>query len=279
MTRSQQISLMITALITVLGFVLLCVISLSHSAEEWPPKPQPYIELAQNEEFIEPIVLPQPVITPGTEAAPALTPEDLDNPSSTAPETGTHISAEGKVAKPAQVVTSERESEVKIQTKPQPQESGANKEKQKRDRELDERTNNDIESAFANNNAKNNADNQDKDTGKSGRKDGVADSHGRSDSHSRAKGDVLNGGFAWPTLSTDIKATNINGKIVIIFTINPDGSVQSTKIGPGTNILNGELRRKCENFVKSLKFPHKGGARPERPVPGNKLTLTFTNAG
>lgn len=270
MTKSQQISALLTAIFTFLVILLLCLCYLRWpGSREWPPEPQPYIEMAAVEEFIEPVDLtPSPITDPGQQDAPAQTETDLDNDAKVAPETGVMREARGQLAPVTQPVTSQRPSEAKVQPKPKQPVTGANVDNEKKEQQAtDQRTNNLANNIFAQSQAKNNANNKTDDNGRAGRR------HGRTS----PSGNHIGGGFEWPALKPNI-VTDRLGSVTVVFTINPDGSVASAKAISATNTANDtQLKRQCENYVKSLRFPHKGAEKPSEPVTGNRLTFNFDN--
>ena len=280
MTKSQQISALLTAIFTFLVILLLCLCYLRWpGSREWPPEPQPYIEMAAVEEFIEPVDLtPSPITDPGQQDAPAQTETDLDNDAKVAPETGVIREARGQLAPVTQPVTSQRPSEAKVQPKPKQPVTGANVDNEKKEQQdTDQRTNNLANNIFAQSQAKNNANNKTDDKERAGRRHGRKDSAGPAKSRTSTRGNHIGGGFAWPALKPNI-VTDRLGSVTVVFTINPDGSVASAKAISATNTANDtQLKRQCENYVKSLRFPHKGAEKPSEPVTGNRLTFNFDN--
>lgn len=280
MTKSQQISALLTAIFTFLVILLLCLCYLRWpGSREWPPKPQPYIEMAAVEEFIEPVDLTLPPVTdPGQQDAPAQTETDLDNDAKVAPETGVMREARGQQAPVTQPVTSQRPSEARVQPKPKQPVTGANVDNEKKEQQVtDQRTNNLANNKFAQSQAKNNANNKTDDKGRAGRRHGRTDSAGPAKSRTSTSGNRIGGGFAWPALKPNI-VTDRLGSVTVVFTINPDGSVASAKAVSATNTANDtQLKRQCENYVESLRFPHKGAEKPSEPVTGNRLTFNFDN--
>lgn len=279
MTKSQQISALLTAIFTFLVILLLCLCYLRWpGSREWPPEPQPYIEMAAVEEFIEPVDLtPPPVTDPGQQDAPAQTETDLDNDAKVAPETGVMREARGQQAPVTQPVTSQRPSEAKVQPKPKQPVTGANVDNEKKEQQAtDQRTNNLANNKFAQSQANNNANNKTDDKGRAGRRHGRIDS-GPAKSRTSTSGKRIDGGFAWPVLKPNI-VTDRLGSVTVVFTINPDGSVASAKAVSATNTANDtQLKRQCENYVESLRFPHNGAEKPSEPVTGNLLTFNFDN--
>ncbi len=277
MTHSQQIALFLTAIFSFLVCLLLCLTSLSWPGDQvWPPEPQPYIEMAQNEEFIEPIELPQPTKTPGEADAPALTEEDLDNPAELAPESGIARQTQGEVSKPANTVSSNRPSDLKVTSKPTEQ-SGANEDNERREREAAaRRTNNQTANAFAQSQSKNNANNLTGDRGRAGRRTGKADSSGPAKSKATGSGNHIGGGFGWPALTPNINSQQL-GTLTIEFTINPDGSATNARYKAASTAFPQELIKQCCQYVESLQFPFKGTERPTSPTPGNTLVFKFEN--
>lgn len=279
MTRSQQISAFLTAIITFAVVLILCLCYLRWPGGRiWPPEPEPYIEMAQAEEFIEPVEIPEPTPVPGMEDAPAQTEEDLDNPAQTAPVSGARREARGEKADPAKPVTTQRPSQAQTTPeKPKPV-TGANEDNTKKENEATaRRTNNTAENAFKASQAKNNANNAEGDEGRAGRRNGRKDSAGPANSRSSSRGNKLGGGFTWPKMNPSI-VTDRLGTVTVAFTIKPDGSVSEAHVTKTTNNCNdSKLKLQCVNYVKSLKFHLKGSEKPSEPVGGNVLTITFDN--
>lgn len=280
MTKSQQISALLTATFTFLVILLLCLCYLRWpGGQEWPPQPQPYIEMAAVEEFIEPVDLtPPPATDPGQQDAPAQTETDLDNDAKVAPETGVMRDARGQQATVTQPVTSQRPSEAKVQPKPKQPVTGANVDNEKKEQQAtDQRTNNLANNKFAQSQAKNNANNKTDDKGRAGRRHGRTDSAGPAKSRTSTSGNRIGGGFAWPALKPNI-VTDRLGSVTVEFTINPDGSATAAKVIRATNTTDeSSLKRQCENYVNSLRFKHKGAEKPTQPVTGNRLVIKFDN--
>ena len=110
MNQARHIAALGTVAIAALVWLWLCLSHLSLSPDkEWPPQPDPYIELAQVEDLVETIQLPPTsVLSHQQQDAAAQTPEDIDNPARLAPETGTALEDRGPEGKPAPVMTSNR---------------------------------------------------------------------------------------------------------------------------------------------------------------------------
>lgn len=280
MTKSQQISALLTAIFTFLVILLLCLCYLRWpGGQEWPPQPQPYIEMAAVEEFIEPVDLtPPPATDPGQQDAPAQTETNLDNDAKVAPETGVMREARGQQAPVTQPVTSQRPSEAKVQPKPKQPVTGANVDNEKKEQQAtDQRTNNLANNKFTQSQAKNNANNKTDDNGRAGRRHGRTDSAGPAKSRTSTSGNRIGGGFAWPALKPNI-VTDRLGYVTVEFTINPDGSATAAKaIRAGNTANDKKLMRQCEDYVNSLHFPHKGAEKPTQPITGNRLTIKFDN--
>lgn len=249
MTKSQQISALLTAIFTFLVILLLCLCYLRWpGGQEWPPQPQPYIEMAAVEEFIEPVDLtPPPATDPGQQDAPAQTETDLDN-------------------------------DAKVQPKPKQPVTGANVDNEKKEQQAtDQRTNNLANNKFAQSQAKNNANNKTDDKGRAGRRHGRTDSAGPAKSRTSTRGNHIGGGFAWPALKPNIVTYRL-GSVTVEFTINPDGSATAAKVIRATNTTDeSSLKRQCENYVNSLRFKHIGAEKPTQPVTGNRLVIKFDN--
>ena len=126
MNQARHIAALGTVAIAALVWLWLCLSHLSLSPDkEWPPQPDPYIELAQVEDLVETIQLP-PTSVPSHQQqdAAAQTPEDIDNPARLAPETGTALEDRGPEGKPAPVMTSNRPSDIQVENKQRPERAG-----------------------------------------------------------------------------------------------------------------------------------------------------------
>lgn len=274
MNHSQQIAAFLTAIFAFLTVLVLCLTFMPWpEGKIWPPEPVPYIEMAQAEEFIEPVELPVPKPVIGDEEAPAKAEEDIESPNMAAPESGTQRQSEGDVAEPARNVTTTRPSPAKVQTRPKPSKTGAN---EKTDRQKNEaaarRTDNEMANTFAQSRAKNNGrDNKESDT-RSGRLDGKNTNAARA--KARGNGN-LGGYFSWPPLNPGI-VSEVLGSLVVEFTINPDGSVRDARYRRPTTIP-PKVAQACEKYVLSLRFPFRGTDRPDGPLPGNTLRFNFEN--
>lgn len=126
MNQARHIAALGTVAIAALVWLWLCLSHLSFSPDkEWPPQPDPYIELAQVEDLVETIQLPpKSVPSHQQQDAAAQTPENVDNPARLAPETGTALEDRGPVGKPAPVVTSNRPSDIQVEKNSSPKKSG-----------------------------------------------------------------------------------------------------------------------------------------------------------
>jgi outer membrane biosynthesis protein TonB len=279
MKRSKEISALITTFIVALIAMWLVTAKLHwNPSKPWPPEPEPYIELAQEEEtFVEPEHIPLPEKTPGDLAAPAKLEEPSHVDSKLAPETGTSLENVGKKATPAKEVTTKKESPVKVEKKEQPKTQGPAVDTKKQEQEATaKKTNASVSNAFANASAKNNANNGKNDDGKSGRPDGKTDSAGPSNSNSVTSGvqkGTVGGGWMFPEYSKNI-SSSVTGSVVLSLTIDSTGRVTSAKVvgGKAPAGSNSAVQQRCIAEAKSKRFTRKAGSdAPEEAT----ATLTF----
>jgi hypothetical protein len=249
-------------------------------AKPWPPEPEPYIELAVEEEetFVEPEPIPIPEKVPGDLSAPAQLDETKHVDSKLAPETGTSIVNAGKKATPAKEVTTKKESTVKATTpKEQPKEQGPAVDTKKATQEATaKKTNASVSNAFANASAKNNANTGKGDEGKSGRTDGQTNSAGPSNSNSVTAGvskGTVGGGWRFPEYSNKIPSS-VTGSVILSLTIDKNGNVTAAKVigGKAPAGSNSAVQSRCIAEAKSKRFIHSGNG--EAPDEAN-ATLTF----
>lgn len=278
MTRSQEISALATLAILALLAVLLCVCRLSwNPAQPWPPEPSPYI-VAQAEEFIEPELLPDPPVAGDAADAPALTEEHMDVPSESAPESGTALRDKGPVAPPQRETPANRPSTVKKTPEPKVDKSGAAAENARKAREAEaRRTNSAVSNAFKKTEARNNANNRQGDTGRSGSPAGNAKSAGPANSASRTPGvrhGKLGGGWQWPSYSVSIR-TPKTGSIILSLTIDSNGKVTEARPTGGSAPASSDpaLIDQCQRIARSRTFTRPAGS----PAPEKAMaTITFT---
>ncbi len=279
MKRSKEISALITLFIVFLISVWLVNAKLHwNPSQPWPPEPDPFIELAVEEEtFVEPEPVPLPQKVPGDLSAPAKVEETSHVDSKLAPETGTALDNAGKKAAPAKEVSTPKESPVKVEKKEQPKTAGPAVDTKKLEQEATaKKTNASVSNAFANASAKNNANNGKGDDGKSGRTDGKADSAGPSNSNSVSSGvqkGTVGGGWMFPEYSKNI-SSSVTGSVVLSLTIDSSGRVTAAKVigGKAPAGSNSAVQQRCIAEAKSKRFTRKAGTdAPDEST----ATLTF----
>ncbi|MDE6395780.1 MAG: hypothetical protein K2K84_00745, partial [Muribaculaceae bacterium] len=153
--QTQQISGAVTVLVTALICVYLYTTHLRINLTR-PDEPDPYIEMEYIEvEVDEKVEVPPPPRTFGGEqAAPALTPEDIDEPSELGPPTGVSLKDNGpKAEETPKVVTSNRPSPVQSEKVEKPVKStGPQVDNEQKQKEIQARqtANNSTLAAFTN---------------------------------------------------------------------------------------------------------------------------------
>lgn len=274
--QTQQISGLVTALVAALICVYLYTTRLTVNLTR-PDEPDPYIEMefieVEVEEEIE--VPPPPTSFGGDQAAPAITPEDIDEPSTLAPPTGVSLKDNGpKAEETPKTVTTNRPSPVQTEkvdkpTKPTgPQVDNEQKQKEVQARQT---ANKSTLSAF-NKAAKGNANNRDGDKGTAGRKDGQINSAGPATSKSKTPGvgkSRLPGGWGWPAIPTDIKSSEV-GTVRIELQLNASGGVEKATVLSNSGLTDATVSQ-CLARARRLVFNH-----PANAEIGTTATLTFT---
>ena len=274
MNQARHIAALGTVAIAALVWLWLCLSHLSLSPDkEWPPQPDPYIELAQVEDLVETIQLPPTsVLSHQQQDAAAQTPEDIDNPARLAPDTGTALEDRGPEGKPAPVMTSNRPSDIQVENKQRPERAGTPADnKRKEEQATARRTQSTVGNAFSN--ARHNANNRNGDTGNAGRTDGNPASAGPANSRSSSVGvnhGRISGGWGFPGYSNKIPSNKV-GSVKIEALFDADGVVtQATVIGGDGNISES-TKEACLREVRRHKFAHTGTANAE----GGSATITF----
>jgi outer membrane biosynthesis protein TonB len=280
MKRSKEISALITLVIVFLISLWLVNAKLHWDPmQPWPPEPDPFIELAVEEEtFVEPEPVPLPAKVPGDLSAPAKVEETAHVDSKLAPETGTALNNVGKKAEPAREVTTKKESPVKVVEKTEKVKNpGPAIDTKKLEQEATaKKTNASVSNAFANASAKNNANTGKGDDGKSGRTDGKDDSAGPSTSTSVSSGvqkGTVGGGWMFPEYNKNI-SSSVTGSVVLSLTIDSSGRVTSAKVigGKAPAGSNSAVQQRCIAEAKSKRFTRK--ASTDAPDE-SQATLTF----
>lgn len=270
MDRSKQIAAGLTFLVCCLLLIWLLVAKLGWDpAQVWPPEPDPYIAMADEpeEEFIEVKVVPPPMTVEGIDpAAPAQTPEDMDNEAQPGPETGTNLSSQGPVDRPAKTVTTPKPSPVKEKKEPTPAKSAAAVEnaRQKEEKALAQRTNNATKNAFAKAENKNNANNGTKDQGNAGRKNGNPDSAGAAKSTGNKPGSAsgtVGGRWAMPAYSQNIPSNEV-GSVTFEVVVNKDGTPGKIQAIDNKG-LSSETIARCRKEIQGKRFTHPNPSEAE----------------
>lgn len=276
MDSSKQIAAGITFLLCGAIVVFLMLAKLAWDpARPWPPKPDPYIEMTFDEEFVDVVELPKPRLVNSQEtAAPAQTPEDLDNPSRLAPETGTNLANAGKTGEsPAKVVTSDRPSTVQAEKKEQPKNTGPTVDtKKQRDEATSKRSKAVVNNAFAKAKNKGNANNKNGDEGKAGKTTGDPKSAGSAKSDSTKPVDVTgldNSGWQIPAYSKNIPSNEV-GMVQFEVPINPDGSVGKIVTIKNSGLSEATIAR-CKAEINRHRYVHTG----KKPAQSTTATVTF----
>ena len=242
----------------------------------WPPEPEPYIELAQ-EEFIEPEVIPPPASAPGNLAAAAEMPEMADEPSRTAPQSGANVSDAGAKGEPSHEVVTPKESAAKMEQKKQPAKPGpAAETKTPEKKPSAARTA--VANRFEKANGKHNSDNSDADKANAGNPNGKTDSAGPASSTSSTSGiqhGKLGGGWQWPRYS-NIHATAI-GSIELAFTVDANGRATNIRYvgGKAPAAANARLRRECIAELQRHRFTRPASAGTPDPETDARITFIF----
>lgn len=249
-------ALVVTVLFGVALAALLMYLHLSlDPAKKWPPEPEPYIELAVAEEFIEPEPITLPAKAPETLDAPAQLTETKIQDSKAAEQSGSVLENRGPKAEPAKPVTTTKPSPVKAVEPPKQTKTGVAVDNAKKEQEAAaKRTNSQVADAFG---GKNNANTATGDVGKSGRTDGKPTSGGPATSNSASVGvnkGRLGGGWMWPNYNVAI-STSLSGKIVVELVIDRNGNATVKSVtGTPPAAGNSTLEAQCIRIATSRKF-------------------------
>lgn len=275
---SKTVSGIVTLLFAIcVGVFLGCTQLTLDPSKPANPEPDPYIAMDfLDVEVDEMTVPPPPAIVGGDAAAPALTPEDLDDPSELAPETGVSLKDNGpKAEETPKPVTTNRPSPVKTEKVEKPiRPTGPQVDNQQQQKEIQARqtANKDVKNAFNKPTSNGNANNRQGDTGLAGRKDGVFGSAGSTDSKSRTPGvgmSKLSGGWGWPKVPTNITSSEV-GSVTIELRLKPDGTVEKATVTRNQGLTEATISR-CLDKARTLKFSH-----PANTEIGTTATLTYT---
>lgn len=274
MNQARHIAALGTIAVAALVWLWLCLSHLSLSPDkEWPPKPDPYIELAQVEDLVETIQLPPPSVrSHQRQDAAAQTLEDMDNPARLAPETGTSLEDRGPTGKPAPVVTSNRPSDIQVEKKHHPEKTGTPADtKRKEEQATARRTQSAVGNAFSN--ARHNANNRNGDTGNAGRTNGNPASAGSAASHSSSVGvnhGRISGGWGFPGYSNSIPSNKV-GRVKIEALFDGGGNVTKATVIGGDGNISESTKEACLREVRRHKFARTGEANAD----GGSATITF----
>lgn len=274
MNQARHIAALTTISVAAVVWLWLCMCHLSWADDkQWPPQPDPYIELAEVESFVETMPLP-PSGMPTREQrdAAAQTPEDMDNPARLAPETGTSLQDQGPTGTPAPIVTSNQPSEVQVPKKEQPEKVGTPADTKKNEQQATaRRTQSTVGNAFSN--ARHNANNRNGDTGNAGRTDGNPASAGPANSRSSSVGvnhGRITSGWGFPGYSNNIPSNKI-GSVVIEALFDASGTVTSATVVGGQGNITESTKEACLREVRRHKIVRKGTANAE----GGSAKITF----
>lgn len=281
MDSSKQIAGGITFLLCAAIVIFLMLAKLAWDpARPWPPKPDPYIEMAFDEEFVDVIELPKPQLVNSQEAAaPAMTPEDIDDPSRLAPETGTALTNAGIPGEsPAKVVTSEQPSPVQTEKKEQPKKPGPTVDPEKQRQEaIAKQTRADMKNVFANAANKGIANNKDGDKGKAGKTNGNPRSAGSATSNSTKPGVNVRGlgksGWKAPAYSNKIPSNEV-GHVTFEVTVNPDGSLAKIVKIDGKGLTDATIAR-CRAEIQRHRYTYNGTGTAQSVTA--RVTFTFND--
>ena len=276
MNSTQRISAAATAVICAAIVLYLLLAHLAwNPGKPWPPEPEPYIELAQAEEFIVPEEIPLPPEAPGDLDAAAQLPELVDADSRVAPATGAAIDDAGAEGTPAREVTSNRPSPVKMEATPAPAKPGPATEKPA-EKTSAAKTN--VSKMFERSQNKHNANNKNGDTANSGSPDGRTDSAGPATSKSTTSGvrkGTLGGGWQWPEYAR--VTSSKTGSIIFEFIVDKRG--KATKIvaigGEAPASADATLQKRCREELQKRTFSRPASAGdPDAETPA-RITFTF----
>lgn len=238
-------------------------------------EPDPYIAMAMpDEEFIDVEVL-KPVGDGPEDVAPALTPEDRFDDSQVAPESGTNLTSQGPVDKPAKTVTSRKDSPLTEKQQPKTPPASAVDKKAEEEKALAKRTENLTKNAFANAESKGNAQNGKKDEGTAGKKDGNPDSAGSPSATGKRPGvsGTVGGGWKMPEYSRNIPSNEV-GKVTFEVKVNSNGTVEKITQIDNSGLTSTTIAR-CREEIKRHRFTHPHPETAEATTA--RVTFTFVD--
>lgn len=274
MDQSKQIALGITFLISCALILWLLLTKLA-----WNPFEK---DATDTELFFAVLEEPQeempdmPYIPPvkGEETGEAAqTPEDANEESRPAPQTGTNLTTQGAVDKPVQTVTQQKPSPVKEVQKPTPSKPAASVDKKaEEEKALAQQTRNQVSNVFANAQNKGNASNGSKDEGVSGKTTGNPTATGGTGTSASVSGQIGGKGWRIPNYSKNIKS-NITGSVRFNVEVKKDGSVG--KVTYGSTKLSQTTINDCIAEIRRHKFIN---SDPENAEPTTAyITFTFVD--
>ena len=273
---NRQIAAGVTFLVCCLLLIWLFVAKLGLTqAQRLVAEERPFVSMvSEDEEFIDVEVLKPTVV--GEDFTPAQTPQDMDNESQPAPETGVDLTSQGLQGQPVKTVTQQRPSPLKEQPKTTTSkpETAVDK-KAEEEKALAARTQSNITNAFANAQNKNNAQNGTKDEANAGRANGNPASGASPKSTGSRPGvsGTVGGGWKMPAYSRDIPSSEV-GKVVFEVAVNRDGSVGKITQIDASGLTSSTIAR-CRNEISRHKFTH---PNPDEAQPTTaRVTFTFVD--
>lgn len=260
MQQSRQIAAALTFLVCGLILVWLFLAKLRVTPLPWPVEEAGHISMAElpEEEFIEVKTLVVP--TGGDDAnAPAFTPDDMDNASQPAPESGTDRTTQGAPDTPVKEVTQKNPSPVQQQQKPTPATPAAaiDNKKAEEEKKLAQQTQSTVSNAFAKTTNKNNALNGTADDGNAGKKSGNVNSTASPDAKGKKAGSAtgtVGGGWKIPAYSRSIPS-NDAGSVTFEVVVEQDGSPGKISVTSNRGLSDATIE-KCRQEIRSHKFTH-----------------------
>lgn len=272
MNNSRVISAVSTLVVAAL---ILLWLMLAHMrwlpGGEWPPQPEPYIELA---EYIEPEDIPLPM-TPGNADAPAKTEQNMDVPAKVAPTSGTRLEDRGAEAEPAPLVTTPKPAPVQVTEKPKPEKTGPVKpEEPEKPKPSAQQTT--VKNVFNRAEGRNNANNRNGREGQAGSVNGKEDSAGAANSQGVTSGvrkGSLGGGWQWPGYGK-VKS-GVTGSVRLSFNVDRSGHARNIVVtgGDAPAASNSAVKRACIAEVQRHTFTRAANAGdPDELTPA---TITF----
>lgn len=277
MSQTKQLAAGITFLVCCAIFIVLLIVKLTWSAKQAEEDTHLHVTLAEipEEEFLDVEIIPIPGESEEL-AAPAETPEDMDNESQPAPQSGTNVTTQGKVDKPVQTVTQQKPSTVKEKQKPTPAKpsAAADNKRLEEEKAMAKQTQSNVTNAFSKAENKNNSQNGTKDEGQAGKKDGNPESGAGPSANGTKIGTssgTVGGGWKMPAYPRNIPSNEV-GSVTFEVVVNKDGTVG--KITPISNSgLTSATIAKCRNEIQKHRFTHTNPSTAEATTA--RITFTF----